>query len=149
MESANLGGADFRGANLSQSDLRSADLRRTQLSDVDLSGANLFQAILFGARVDAATDFAGTNLQGTDMRVDESVNSLSTATFDSNTSYDSATLFPVGFDPDAHGLTYVPEPSCLLLSIVGTVALVGVAVNRVTIRVRQPARVGHPGGRGC
>ena len=69
-------------------------------------------------------DFRGAvlpGLQDVDMRGDDLRGArfipqdVSNSVFDATTIYDAATVFPPGFDPVAHGLTFVPEPSTLAL----------------------------------
>ncbi|MET0342676.1 MAG: alpha/beta fold hydrolase [Polyangiales bacterium] len=83
-----LADADLRAANLQGADLRGATLSRARLAGADLRGARLDEARLDGA------DLRGADLRGADLRE----TSLAGATFDDATSFSS------GFDPDARGM---------------------------------------------
>lgn len=80
---ATLIGADLRGA-----DLRNANLRNTDLRYADLRGANLAGAHLTGADLHLV-NLCGTNLADTEPRL-----VILTAAV-----YDSATVWPPGFNP--------------------------------------------------
>jgi uncharacterized protein YjbI with pentapeptide repeats len=103
MHTADLRGADLSGslltdANLRYADLEDAILAETHLIKTDLSGANLRGANLRGANL------RGANLRGADLRnADLSEASLENANA-TQAIYNSATKFPIGFDPIKQGL---------------------------------------------
>jgi hypothetical protein len=85
----NLAGVDLREAVLPDIDLRRADLTGALLADADLRKADLREAKLQGADMRGA-DLGGARVEGA--------------------RHDSATRWPVGFDPDAFGATRVEGP---------------------------------------
>jgi len=118
---------DFRGlyiegGNLSDSDLRGSDfsdahLYKTYVYRADCSGCNFTRALLQGVVLDEVTligaNFTGTrllvdnmggrcSLLGTDLRTVDLESAILTGC-----KYDSTTLFPVNFDPVAHGMVRV------------------------------------------
>ncbi len=82
---ADLSGASLAFANLSQSVLYGANLTNAVLTGANLTNANLEGANLCGAKLEAA------NLSGV-VNIDQAV-------FDSTTTWDAKTAWPVGFDP--------------------------------------------------
>jgi hypothetical protein len=108
----NLSGKDMHGSILTGADLSSADLRAdlsfARLSTSDLTDANLTGANLRGAIMNEA-DLSGADLSGADL----SFASLIGANLDGasliGTKYDSATKWPVNFDPKAAGAILVDD----------------------------------------
>jgi len=101
------------------------EFTNADLTNADFGGAYLVDAVFTGASMAGArfqgaytyhTNFRGAELAGADFT---GVPSLGSAYFDSETTYDPATVFPAGFDPAAQGLTLVPEPSTIVLSLAG------------------------------
>jgi len=98
---ANLRGADlywavafrasFVKADLSFAKLNGANLMETDFTDANLEGADLSRDNLGGSTRLHGANFSNTNLKG--------------ARF-GGAEYDSATIFPTGFDPRKHGMVY-------------------------------------------
>ena len=84
---AHLNGAHLREANLAGADLSRADLREANLNGANLTLAHLREANLNGA------DLREANLNGADLREANLRRAI----------YDSSTVWPEGFDPDAAG----------------------------------------------
>jgi uncharacterized protein YjbI with pentapeptide repeats len=100
-----LSEANLSDANLSRANLNEVDLSRANLSRANLSRANLSRANLSGADLSGA-DLSGANLSGADL----SGADLSGAKFferhgdlSFRATYTSRTVWPDGFQPDAHG----------------------------------------------
>jgi uncharacterized protein YjbI with pentapeptide repeats len=95
---ANLSGAilseetNFSGANFSSSNLSGANLRTAKLNGVDLSNANLSNANLLQANLE------GANLQEANLQ---------------HALYNTATIFPNGFDPLKAGACLIAPDSSL------------------------------------
>ncbi|MCX7541120.1 pentapeptide repeat-containing protein [Corynebacterium antarcticum] len=105
LEGANLMGATLEGTYLRGACLKSTDLVEANLGGVDLVGGSLEGADLVGARLDGAKLAAVAN--------DGSL--VASCSFDSKTlwagaTYTSSTVFPEGFDPEAHGMKLVDDP---------------------------------------
>jgi uncharacterized protein YjbI with pentapeptide repeats len=106
---AQLQGLDLSGAILYWAYLDHADLSFANLSNADLRGANLDRTICRGtifrdANLGRNNIGSRTSLRGAD---------LSQAVLDgavlTDAIYDSATQFPVSFDPAMHGMSHVDD----------------------------------------
>jgi uncharacterized protein YjbI with pentapeptide repeats len=105
---AGFGITNFHGSDLRGVDFGNLDVPHTNFSDADFRGANL----------------RGTNfLPAYDSPFEG-------ALFDATTIYDSATVFPPGFDPVAAGLTLVPEPSTFALAALAAPVLLLLKLRR-------------------
>ena len=82
-----LSGEDREGLDLSSEDFRNIDLRGASLTGVNLRRANLYEANLTGV------DLSDADLRGADLRKAD----LTDTDF-SNSFYDKATKWPIGFD---------------------------------------------------
>ncbi len=130
---SDLRGASFVGSQLSELTLENSDLRGTIFRDgprtllgafvinSDLRGQDFSGLELFVAAMQFS-DLRGVNLRGANLRnphAPAEQQGFDLAIYDATTIYDSQTVFPIGFDPVAHGLTLVPEPSSWLLAAIG------------------------------
>ncbi|MCK7661778.1 pentapeptide repeat-containing protein [Corynebacterium antarcticum] len=127
---ANLAGAKLRGANLGDAKLwranleeaklwlaklKGADLRDANLKGVKLLRANLEGAYLMGANLEGA-DLRDANLEGAELAYKNNDGALFLpCTFNEDTqwkgtTYSPSTVFPEGFDPEAHGMKLVDDP---------------------------------------
>nr|WP_282441260.1 pentapeptide repeat-containing protein [Corynebacterium pygosceleis] len=97
-------------ARLRGADLESAHLEGAMLQLANLEGADLWRANLEGA------ELTGANLRGAELSYKNNDGSLyMPCTFDENTqwqdaTYSPSTVFPEGFDPEAHGMELVDDP---------------------------------------
>ncbi|MBV7293679.1 pentapeptide repeat-containing protein [Corynebacterium sp. TAE3-ERU16] len=97
-------------ANLARANLECANLHKADLKDAHLEGASLWGSILEGANL------RGAHLEGAKLAAKNNDGSLSMpCTFDEKTqcrgaTYSSTTVFPEGFDPEAHGMKLVDDP---------------------------------------
>lgn len=91
---ASLGDADLSFANLSRADLRGATLDRAVCRQTNFRGANLGRDNLDGRSSIKGADLTGAVLDGAKL---------------TDAVYDGMTRFPVGFDPQAHGMTHVDD----------------------------------------
>lgn len=107
MSYAILDNADLRGAELywailfhaglRNANLEEADLRGVDLKEADLSGANLRKANLGLDNLGGRTSLQGAKLLGASFE----------RTVTTGAEYNLATEFPVGFDPQEHGMIRV------------------------------------------
>ncbi|TWT90530.1 Secreted effector protein PipB [Pseudobythopirellula maris] len=111
--------ADLRNADLNCANLVGISLMCADLRDADLSGADMYWVSLFEANLERAdlrgaslrggniidANFAYTKLQGADFGRDN-LNGMTdvTGTDFNCAEYDSSTIFPDGFDPQARGM---------------------------------------------
>ena len=123
-----LRGAIFSGQALHGLELSGADLRESDFSDcylywlnlfaADCSGASFRGAVLEGANLKSAclryADFTGTIIKADQLgkassfaHADLSKAVLVEAVVE-GTEYDAETIFPIGFDPERHGMISVP-----------------------------------------
>ena len=115
-------GADLRGASLSGFDLTGFHAWRTDLTDADLSGSDLYWCGLYETRFERAdlrgtrfnggfleqVDFSFARLQGADFGLDNLSGMTWIEACDFNCAeYDSATVWPAGFDPQLAGMIEV------------------------------------------
>jgi uncharacterized protein YjbI with pentapeptide repeats len=102
LSKADLSGANLYRADLSGANLYRADLRQANLSDAHLSGAYLPEADLCQANLLDA-DLRQANLLDADLReADLTWADLSEANL-IGAKYNNDTIWPDGFDPQAHG----------------------------------------------
>jgi hypothetical protein len=98
-QNANLSGAKLSMRNLWHSNLSGANLSGASFHGGSLKWANFTGANLRGAKLTytilSAADFTGADLTGADL---------------SNARYDSHTLWPAGFDPEAAGAGQIKLP---------------------------------------
>jgi len=123
-----LNGVDLTGANLEQANLEMADLSGAILFETYLSKANLFGAELSKANLSDAflsnAILLGANLRGADLSgayLDDAYLSLSNYAGSALSAksmikaelfgpkYDTATIWPDGFDPESHGAILIKE----------------------------------------
>jgi len=102
-----LRGRSFARSSLYSAMLQESDLSGCNFQDADLRGANLMGAIMVGAnfcRANLSVDNLGgsTKLQGADL-TSAILNQCNLA----GATYDSNTLFPQGFNPEAAGMLNV------------------------------------------
>lgn len=124
-----LHGLELSGADLRESDFGDSYLYWLNLFAADCSGASFRGAVLEGANLKSAclrcTDFTGTVI-----KADQLGNASSLAHADlsgavlfetivEGTEYDAETIFPIGFNPERHGMISVPiadawlvKPAC-------------------------------------
>jgi uncharacterized protein YjbI with pentapeptide repeats len=93
---ASLGGADLSFANLSGADLRGATLDGAVCRQTNFRDANLGRDNLNGRTSLKGADLTGAMLEGAMLN---------------DVVYDDMTKFPVGFEPEGHGLTHVKNLS--------------------------------------
>jgi uncharacterized protein YjbI with pentapeptide repeats len=109
-QNANFFGAVLRDADLywaiaHNADFTGADLRGVNLCGAGLSGARFVNADLTGTNFGRDNLAGSTNLKGADLR--------SKTLEDANLNgalFNTATVFPEGFDPVAHGMILTEEP---------------------------------------
>jgi uncharacterized protein YjbI with pentapeptide repeats len=94
MAGLNLAGAYLKGFNLRDANLEGANLKGAHLFGVNLARANLTEASLFDA------DLSEANLSGTILK---------------HARYNANTIWPVGFDPKAHGAVLVHKDNTVEL----------------------------------
>ena len=105
LREADLSGADLYWAFAFRANFGDAILRNARLSGANLVQASFRNADLRGARISYDNLGGGPNLVGADF----SRALLDGAGLD-GCEYDDTTIFPDGFDPATHGMTYVtPE----------------------------------------
>lgn len=97
LRNANLYSAFLNYANFQEANLESADLRGTNLIEANLRGANLTNANLGPDNMSVTTqlhnaDLTGAKVDGTSFKEAE---------------YNSSTILPEGFDPEAHGMKFI------------------------------------------
>ncbi|MEZ2122656.1 pentapeptide repeat-containing protein [Corynebacterium sp. CCM 9203] len=115
LEGANLGRARLEGAYLGCARLERAHLREARLERANLWQARLERADLWGARLEGAY-LVGARLEGAMLAYKNNDGTVTDpCTFDENTRwqgafYSSSTVFPEGFDPQAHGMKLVDDP---------------------------------------
>ena len=124
LTNANLTGAVIRGARLcdipgfakeqlystasyQERNLQGVGLYENNMSGWNFAGQDLTNAILCCSILTNA-NFTGANLKGADFTFTES---LLSADFSPQTLYNQWTKFPVDFDPQAQGLTFVASPA--------------------------------------
>lgn len=117
LEEADLSGAEMQWSNLKRADLKRANLTKTNLSRAEMSQANLFNAKLNEASLDEASledaylkeaelseaflnmaNLNGAHLMGANLNLVD----LS-ETYLRGSQYNTDTIWPEGFDPDAAG----------------------------------------------
>ncbi len=102
---------DLSGWSFAGQDLAGSVFNRAKLGNADLSQTNLDNAD-FRSAVLAEVDFRGASLKNMCFGDESGENQadLAAAEFNTDTTYNQWTVFPTGFDPVAHGLTFVPSP---------------------------------------
>lgn len=104
LDKANFEGASLMSANLEGANLWGANLGGTNLMHTNFEGANLEEANLKDARFVFTTlwraNLGGADLEGTHLGGSRSRNAF----------YDSRTVFPIGFNPEAAGFIAVAHP---------------------------------------
>lgn len=118
LDMANLESADLSYAYMLEAGLSGADLSYAQLDFAYLVLADLSDAILSYADLSYA-NLIGADLTGADL---SQVEQFAFACFHTAT-YDAATTFSEGMDPEALGMIFVPAPGALFL--LGISALAG------------------------
>jgi uncharacterized protein YjbI with pentapeptide repeats len=114
LTSANMSSIDFQSTILVDAMLNLSTLNRANLQYADLTGANLTGANLNRANL-ANANLSGANLFGANLTRTSLVGAI----------YNSATVFPTGFNIAASGMVFVPEASSATLMGLG---LAGLAV---------------------
>jgi hypothetical protein len=112
LSSASLAKSDFGFVDFTNANLSGANLEKTNFSGADLTGADLTLANL------SKSDFTNVDLSGADLSGANVFNTDFTGGY-----YDAITVFPVGFDPAAAGLTLTPEPRTAMLVMAGLLVL--------------------------
>lgn len=123
------------GIILANANLRNTDFARTSfvdaiftdamLRDARFGSANLARVLFGGANVRDAS-FFGANLIGADL---SGVVQANRATWTLAT-YSLSTLLPAGFDPNAAGMIFVPEPSPASMLTLMSLGLFATALHR-------------------
>lgn len=108
LRNGNFSGAIFIGATFSATSMRDANFAGAVFNGVTLNalnvrGANFVGASFLGANLTGATNWALANWTGA--------------------LFDASTVFAVGFDPVAEGMTFVAEPRSALLMGLGLLGL--------------------------
>ena len=87
-----MAGADLRGCDFEGADLRGANLDSAMLAGANLRGANLSRDDLGGSTYLLGADLTNAILEGTNLE---------------GARFNSHTVFPTGFDPEAAGMLIV------------------------------------------
>jgi len=104
-----LSGVEFFGASLREANLTGAFLARADLQGTNLSGANLSETHLSGSNL-SETNLSGADLQGADLQGANLRKANLRKIRLHNAIYDSQTVWPNNFDPQAAGAVLVPDP---------------------------------------
>ncbi|MGC1851958.1 MAG: pentapeptide repeat-containing protein [Solirubrobacterales bacterium] len=104
LRGAELKGADLRGANLALADLTDVLLMDARLSGAYLGGATLMEALVMeGTELDG-TDFGAADLEGFQILGADLSRATLNFAMTAGARYTPPTVFPNGFNPDAHGM---------------------------------------------
>ena len=131
-------GANFSGASLVNAELRGMEGTGVIFADADFSGVDLDDSFFY------FSDFRNVNFAGADLGEFTAEDSdfrgadLSAAVdigLGFRSLYDSATRFPAGFNPQAAGMIFIPEPNTVSLLLAGSL-LVGLLPRK---RTRMPS----------
>lgn len=105
---AELSDSKFDRANLQDVVIAAAIFHKCTFLETDLRGVNASEANFQGSDLRGA-DLSGANMQSADFRgVDLRETKMSGTKF-TNAKYDSSTMFPPGFNPEAAGFRYISD----------------------------------------